>query len=804
MTAPVEQIKPAARGQWLSILAAAGIPADCLTGKNGPCPKCGGKDRFAAFKDVAETGGVNCRKCHNDRNGDGIATIQWWRACPFQEALAFVADRVGLNEKKRSHKGKARIVATYDYRDERGEVLFQVVRYEPKDFRQRRPRPGGRWDWSVKGVRTIPYRLPELIAEPTRTVVVAEGERDVESLARIGVLATCNAGGAGNWTAEHAEYLRGRRVLVLPDNDESGRNHVDQVARLQYGISEWTRIVELPGLPHKGDVSDWIAAGGTKDELMRLAEATPVWTPEADRPWPAIMPFDAVSLPEFPTHALPDVLRQWVEEESHATQTPADLAGLLALAVCSAGIARRIVVEPRHGWREPVNLYVAVLLEPGNRKSAVFSDATKPLRELEDERIEAARPTVAREQSDRRQSEARLKRLEKQAADNGDAETRRDAGDLAAELAEQPEPVLPLLLVDDATAEKLGMILAEQDGRIASMSPEGGVFDLMAGLYSKNGAPQFGVYLMGHSGDNLVTDRVSRKRVRVERPALTCAYAIQPAVIEGLAKNAAFRGRGLLARFLYAAPQSWIGRREIAPKPVSDSTRDAYRHVVRTLADVDADTALRLADVAAAALCDWEAEIEAMLGDGGQMEIMRDWGAKLAGATLRLAAVLHCVEHGPQGSIDEGAIASAIEIARYLIPHAEAVLTMMQAQEDSADDDARYVLRWIVRHHRTDFTKTEAQHHGKRRFPKADDIDPALAELVRRGYIRPKPAEVSGPGRPPSPSYDVNPTVLADEPPEKRSHNSHKSADALEIGNCGNIRSALEPSENRNRVRVAI
>ena len=186
-----------------------------------------------------------------------------------------------------------------------------------------------------------------------------------------------------------------------------------------HGIAESVRIVELPGLPAKGDVSDWIAAGGTKDELKRLAEAAPVWTPAAAQPWPEIISFDVLDLPDFPTHALPDVLRQWVEAESHATQTPADLAGLLALAVCSACIARRVVVEPRPGWREPVNLFVAVLLEPGNRKSAVFADAMKPLRELEAELIEAARPEVARAQSDRRQDEGRLRKLEKMAAEKG-------------------------------------------------------------------------------------------------------------------------------------------------------------------------------------------------------------------------------------------------------------------------------------------------------------------------------------------------------------------------------------------------
>ena len=242
-------------------------------------------------------------------------------------------------------------------------MVFQVVRYEPKDFRQRRPKPDGGWEWSVKGVPVVPYRLPELLAEPTRIVFVVEGEKDVDNLARIGVLATCNAGGAGKWTAEHARYVAGRPVVVLGDNDETGRNHTQQVALTTHSIAKAVRIVELPGLPLKGDVSDWIAAGGTREKLTELVKATPDWTLTAVRPWPEITSFDVVDLPAFPTPALPNVLQHWVAAESHATQTPADLAGLLALAVCSATIARRVVVEPRPGWREPANLFVAALLE---------------------------------------------------------------------------------------------------------------------------------------------------------------------------------------------------------------------------------------------------------------------------------------------------------------------------------------------------------------------------------------------------------------------------------------------------------
>lgn len=699
--------------------------------------------------------------------------------------------------------GTPRIIAQYDYFDESGNLLFQVVRYQPKDFRQRRPKPGGGWNWSVKGVQAVPYRLPDLMADPSRIVFVVEGEKDADNLARIGVLATCNAGGAGKWTAEHSAWLRGRRVVVLPDNDDAGRKHAQQVAQSLYGVGASVRIVELPGLPEKGDVSDWIAAGGTRDDLERLVAATPDWT-SAHSPWPEIESFDVLNLPQFPTHVLPEVLREWVEGESHATQTPADLAAFLALAVGSACIARRVVVEPRPGWLEPVNLYVAVLLEPGNRKSAVFADALKPLRELEAELIEAARPEIARAQSQRRQDEARLRKLEKQAGESGNAQARHEAFELATALSEQPEPVLPRLIVDDATAEKLGMMLAEQNGRIASMSPEGGVFDLMAGLYSKSGLPQFNVYLMAHSGDDLITDRVSRNGVRVVRPALTCAYAIQPTVIEALAKNSIFRSRGLLGRFLYAAPQSWIGNRSVGTKPVADSTRDAYHQLIRSLAAIEGETVLGLTDEAAYEFQEWESEIEAMLGDGGQMEAIRDWGAKLAGATLRVAAILHCAEHGAAGPIPRAAIVAATTIARYLIPHAEHVLNLMSAKEKSIDDDAQYVLRWIERHGKRVFSKSEAQHDGKRRFPKAIDIDPALAELTRRGYIRLQPTCSTRPGRPPSPQYEVNPAMLGRVGDQLRSFNSHNSGVVTMNTHCGNIGNALGQLVTTNREQVVL
>lgn len=175
---------------------------------------------------------------------------------------------------------KKEAIAWYNYTDETGSILFQIIRYVPKSFKRRRPDGKGGWIWNVEGVRTVPYRLHSLAENPGRTVVVVEGEKDVENLEAIGVLATCNAGGAGKgkWTLDHAAPLAGRNVIIVPDNDEPGRNHATHVARTLDGVAKSVRVVNLPGPNTKGrDVSDWIADGGSRDELLELARLTPEW-----------------------------------------------------------------------------------------------------------------------------------------------------------------------------------------------------------------------------------------------------------------------------------------------------------------------------------------------------------------------------------------------------------------------------------------------------------------------------------------------------------------------------------------------
>jgi putative DNA primase/helicase len=186
--------------------------------------------------------------------------------------------------KEEGLRAQRSIVATYDYRDEAGRLLYQKVRYCPKAFRLRRW-DGSGWKWDLKGVQRVPYRLPELLARPEEPVCVVEGEKDVDALHKLGMLAVCNDDGAENWTLEHGRQLAGRRVAIIPDNDDSGRQYAVAVAgSLLFWGAASLRLVSLPDLPEKGDVSDWLSRFGPdvsreskRRELCSVIRQAPEW-----------------------------------------------------------------------------------------------------------------------------------------------------------------------------------------------------------------------------------------------------------------------------------------------------------------------------------------------------------------------------------------------------------------------------------------------------------------------------------------------------------------------------------------------
>ena len=191
----------------------------------------------------------------------------------------------GARKVKNGGAAKFTIIATYDYTDESGAPLFQVVRFAPKDFRQRRPNGKGGWSWSLGKTRRVLYRLPEVrdAVADDRLVVIPEGEKDADNLSKLGFTATCNAGGANKWRTEYTESLRNADVVIIGDNDDAGRAHVAHVGSSLRGVARRVRVLDLakawPECPAKGDISNWIEASGTAEALNALIEVLPEWTP---------------------------------------------------------------------------------------------------------------------------------------------------------------------------------------------------------------------------------------------------------------------------------------------------------------------------------------------------------------------------------------------------------------------------------------------------------------------------------------------------------------------------------------------
>ncbi len=183
------------------------------------------------------------------------------------------------------HKISERSLKTYDYGDENGKLIHQKVRYPNKKFLHRRPDGSGGWIYNMKDVQRVPYNLPIVIAtiKAGQSVYIVEGEKDADNLISLGLTATTNSGGAGKWTDSLSAYFKGATVIIVPDNDKPGKAHALKVAKSLHGKAKVIKIVNLPELNDKEDVSDWLKAGNSKDDLIELVNETKLWQPKKEK-----------------------------------------------------------------------------------------------------------------------------------------------------------------------------------------------------------------------------------------------------------------------------------------------------------------------------------------------------------------------------------------------------------------------------------------------------------------------------------------------------------------------------------------
>jgi hypothetical protein len=322
----------------------------------------------------------------------------------------------------------------------------------------------------------------------------------------------------------------------------------------------------------------------------------------------------------------------------------------------------------------------------------------------------------------------------------------------------------------------LTTLLALHGERMAVFSAEGDVFEIIAGRYSSNGAPNLGVYLKAHSGDELRVDRVGRPAEYLHKPALTIGLAIQPDVLHTIQSKPGFRGRGLLGRFLYSLPLDALGSRDANPEPMSESVQATYSRRVRALWALPTNydergeiiaTPLTFSFPARDLIVGFLRETEPRLGGDGDLHPFTDWAGKLAGAVVRLSGVLHLADlagtgDAPPCEIQAATVERGIILGRYFLDHAIVAFRAMKADETA--DDAGDILAWLRKQTRAGvwtFSRREAHHARQHRFTTAEDLEPALRFLEEHGWIRPAPSpETKHKGGRPSMRFEINPKVI--------------------------------------------
>jgi hypothetical protein len=754
----------------------------------GACLIHQGKDDNFAVN--AATGEAFCHsKC--GRGWDILALEQTLTGTDFKTAKAEVFRIVGRADSNGNHRRRdsERIVARYAYLDESGLLLYEAVRMNPKDFRQRQPDGKGGWTWSIKGVRLVLYRLPELLKRGAETVHICEGEKDVATLESFSLLATCNPMGAGKWHPEYSESIRGRSVVILPDNDGPGRKHAAAVAADLLRVGCEIRIVEVPT---GKDVSDWLSMGGTDERLRELTKsAAPIdaaalvevrarWGltdeernhrtahVETADDWPSPEPIqsDLPPVQAFSEDLLPDSFRPLVRDVTERMQVPMDYPAVVMVLCLAGAVNRRAVIQPKasdSGWVVVPNLWGGIIAPPGFMKSPVIQAATRPLNQIQADwrrEHEEALADFMREKEEYELRRAAWKEQYKAASKKGNVAPDRPED-------EPEEPKLRRLVVNDATFEALHRTMSENPAGILVIRDE------LTGWWSqldragREGERAF--CLQAWNGDTGHTiDRIERGTIHVEACCMSMLGGIQPGRLRSYLVDALQDGPsndGLIQRFqLLVWPDTVPDWNYVDRAPDAASEQQAVR-VFRKLVELDTENQarLRFATDAQGLFIEWLAELEAKIRGDELHPALISHLSKYRSLMPTLAVLFHLAElavHG--GNADTVSLRHAQQAAawcEYLESHARRVYSCLVTPQLRAARE----LADKIKHRKvgTDhfFSCRDVYLKGWSGLDSPEAVKQAAEVLQDAGWVRDLPGE-SGPfGGRPSNRYEVNPGV---------------------------------------------
>jgi hypothetical protein len=485
--------------------------------------------------------------------------------------------------------------------------------------------------------------------------------------------------------------------------------------------------------------------------------------------WSDPVPLESANTAEpFPVHCLPEVLKNFAEAVAEHTQTPIDMSAVASLGASSACLQGKYLVQGKIGHTEPLNNYYVEIAKPGERKSAVCAIFEEPIKAYEKHKNEVFALDIAQSANIRQVLEKEMEALK-----NAVAKGKKTYADMEAKQAEinGHQDIKPIRLIcGDVTPEALTSLLADNNGRMAMFSAEGGIFDILKGLYSQ--VTNIDTFLKAHCCDSIRVDRKGRPPEFIEKPCLTTLLFIQPDVLRELVGNDTFRGRGLVARFLYAYPQSTVGSRKYKTQPISSEAEHKYRKLCEDMLSDSPQEAktITLSQEAEAISEQFYNELEPRLGKDGDLAHMADWAGKLHGAVLRLAGLIHVVNGTSKNgsasdipfedyfNIKGETMAAAVELGRYFLAHAQVCYGFMGMDEGM--ENAKYILSQLEKKNpQGELRPSDIWLLCKgKRFKKVADISPCLELLTDYGYIRPIPGiGLYEGGRPKGDRYVLNP-----------------------------------------------
>jgi putative DNA primase/helicase len=631
-----------------------------------------------------------------------------------------------------------------------------------------------------------------------KRLIICEGYATGSSLHQATGHAVAVCFTAGNLKAV-AEKLRAKYpdfILILcADNDHAtegnpGLTYATQAARIVNGLLAVPSFTDPKG---RTDFNDMHQEQGLEAVNQIIQNAQPVAAEQAatNRPsttitpepepepeaiteggaWPEPLLFGEIVTPEIPAELLPGWLGLFSKAVASTTQTPPGLSVMFALSAVATCLQNKVEVAPYgDDYREPVNVWTVTALDPGNRKTSVKNSFTAPLTLWESEQAKRLTPEIKKAEHHR---DINLKAIEalKLKAAKPDADRKEILRQISEIEEETPDEIIrPRLYADDVTPERLQGLLAEHKGRMALLSDEGGIFEIMAGLYS-GGKVNMNVFLQAHAGSSIRVNRQGRD-IDIPRPALTFGLAVQPDVIGELAtgNKTRFRGNGTLARFLFCLPTSTIGSRDMKNRStIPESVKAGYTAGVMSLLEIEpvqdeqGSEQARLLTLTPAALEAWQAfsqYIEDRQGPDGEYYSFQDWTSKLPGAALRIAGLFHVVEHGAAvQQINKQTIEKALDLAELLISHARAAFDLMG--DDPAAQDAKHIYKWLLSTRPAHFRQTEI-YKNLRRFNDAERVTRAMKVLSAR-HITSEPIKRGSTGRP-AILFEVNPAIYETTP----------------------------------------